>query len=365
MNARDQLRSPRRATSRDWAASSSWTTRRSPTRPRRRRRCRRASDWRRRARSCWPRWGVTGAMSRTAQRLGRRRLLRRRGVDRGRRAAGPRQRGRRRAAPRRGDGPARRPIASIPVVAADAAVRDVPDLPRRPRHGHRVQDRQRARAGRRAARQGHLPRGAGGEEGRGARADRSAPVRDRSCTRPRRRSRATRRSCAGAKRNLDRYESVGAASLIPQQQVDDQRALVDQLTGDGAASTRRQIENAQLQLDYARITSPIDGVTGVRLVDPGQPGARRPTRPASSSITQLDPIAVLFTLPQDDLPDVSREHGEGPADGRGAAAATARQLLAHGQARADRQPDQPGDRDDAPQGDLPEPGTRCCGRTSS
>ena len=73
---------------------------------------------------------------------------------------------------------------------------------------------------------------------------------------------------AGAKRNLERFEGVGAQRLIPQQQVDDQRALVDQLTGTVAAD-QAQIENARLQLDYARITSPIDGVTGVRLVDPG------------------------------------------------------------------------------------------------
>ena len=114
---------------------------------------------------------------------------------------------------------------------------------------------------------------------------------------------------AGAKRNLERFVGVGAQRLIPQQQVDDQRALVDQLTGTVAAD-KAAIENARLQLDYARITSPIDGVTGVRLVDPGNLVS---TGDATGIVvvTQMDPIAVLFTLPQDALPDVSREQAKG------------------------------------------------------
>jgi multidrug efflux system membrane fusion protein len=113
----------------------------------------------------------------------------------------------------------------------------------------------------------------------------------------------------GAKRNLDRFVGVGAQHLIPQQQVDDQRALVDQLTGT-VASDKAQIENARLQLSYARITSPIDGVTGVRQVDPGNLVS---TTDANGIVvvTQMDPIALLFTLPQDDLPDVSREQAKG------------------------------------------------------
>jgi multidrug efflux system membrane fusion protein len=113
----------------------------------------------------------------------------------------------------------------------------------------------------------------------------------------------------GAKRNLDRFVGVGAQHLIPQQQVDDQRALVDQLSGT-VASDKAQIENARLNLSYARITSPIAGVTGVRQVDPGNLVG---TTDANGIVvvTQMDPIAVLFTLPQDDLPDVSREQAKG------------------------------------------------------
>src|SRR5262245_32534177 len=114
---------------------------------------------------------------------------------------------------------------------------------------------------------------------------------------------------SGARRNLERFVGVGAQRLIPQQQVDDQRALVDQLTGTVAAD-KAALENARLQLDYARITSPIDGVTGVRLVDPGNL-VNVGDANGIVVVTQMDPIAVLFTLPQDALPDVSREQAKG------------------------------------------------------
>lgn len=105
-----------------------------------------------------------------------------------------------------------------------------------------------------------------------------------------------------AKLDLARYEQLREQSLIPQQQLDTQKALVGQLAAT-AKSDQAQIDNAKLQLDYARITSPVDGVTGVRLVDQGNI-----VHPGDATgiviVTQLDPIAVLFTLPQDDLPRV-------------------------------------------------------------
>src|SRR4030095_10729857 len=73
---------------------------------------------------------------------------------------------------------------------------------------------------------------------------------------------------AGAERPLDRSDAVVKDRLIPQQQADDQRALVEQLRGTVKAD-QAQIETARLMLDYARIKAPIDGVTGVRQVDPG------------------------------------------------------------------------------------------------
>ena len=113
----------------------------------------------------------------------------------------------------------------------------------------------------------------------------------------------------GAERNLTRYAAVSAERLIPEQQTDDQRATVEGLRGTVAAD-RAQIENAKLNLSYARIVSPIDGVTGVRQVDQGNI-----VHPSDASgivvVTQMDPIAVLFTLPQDDLPRLARAKAKG------------------------------------------------------
>src|SRR5450759_75912 len=113
----------------------------------------------------------------------------------------------------------------------------------------------------------------------------------------------------GGKVNLDRYARVAKDKLIPQQQADDQGVLVGQLEGSVKAD-QAQIEQAKLMLEYAHIRSPIDGVTGVRLVDPGNM-----VHPAEAGgivvVTQVDPIAVLFTLPQDELPRVQKALAEG------------------------------------------------------
>ena len=79
-----------------------------------------------------------------------------------------------------------------------------------------------------------------------------------------------------AQLNLDRYKTLSDQKLIATQQYTDQAAAVAQARRRRRRPTRPQIESAKLNLDYARITSPIDGVTGVRLVDPGQhrPAAR-------------------------------------------------------------------------------------------
>ena len=113
-----------------------------------------------------------------------------------------------------------------------------------------------------------------------------------------------------AKKNLDRYQSLVGEGLIPRQQVDQQQMLFEQAQA-VVATDRTLAENARLQLDYARIKSPIDGVTGVRLVDPGNI-----VHPGDATgivvVTQLDPMGVVFTLPEDDLPRVSRELANGP-----------------------------------------------------
>ena len=166
----------------------------------------------------------------------------------------------------------------------------------------------------------------------------------------RRRSRATRRTLKNAHLNLERYKTLAQQNLIPQQQVDDQQAMVDQLEAQ-VRSDQATIDTARLNLDYARIISPIDGVTGVRLVDPGNVvHAADPT--GIVVVTQLDPIAVLFTLPEDDLPRSPRRMARGHARRRRAQPRRRRQRSARGKLVAHRQPDQPGDGDDPAQGDL-------------
>ena len=113
-----------------------------------------------------------------------------------------------------------------------------------------------------------------------------------------------------ALRNLERYKNLVGQKLIPQQQVDDQQTMYDQAEA-AVAADRAQIDSARLQLDYAHIKSPIDGVTGVRLVDPGNI-VHAGDAGGIVVVTQLDPMTVVFTLPEDDLPRVSKELAEGP-----------------------------------------------------
>ena len=114
----------------------------------------------------------------------------------------------------------------------------------------------------------------------------------------------------GARLNLDRYRKLVAQKLIADQQADDQAALVGQLEGT-VQLDKAQIDSARLSLDYAQIRSPIDGVTGLRLVDPGNLVHASDTS-GLVLITQLDPIAALFSLPQDELPHVMEELNKGP-----------------------------------------------------
>jgi multidrug efflux system membrane fusion protein len=102
--------------------------------------------------------------------------------------------------------------------------------------------------------------------------------------------------------NLERYQLLFQEGVIPKQQLDTQAASVGQF--DGAIKTDQgQIDNAKLQLTYSRITSPITGRVGLRLVDPGNIVHATDTN-GLVIITQVQPIAVIFTLPQDQLPQV-------------------------------------------------------------
>src|SRR5215813_3524194 len=102
--------------------------------------------------------------------------------------------------------------------------------------------------------------------------------------------------------NLERYKLLYQEGVIPKQQLDTQAASVGQF--DGAIKTDQgQIDNAKLQLAYSRITSPITGRVGLRLVDPGNI-VHSTDASGLVIITQLQPISVIFTLPQDQLPQV-------------------------------------------------------------
>jgi multidrug efflux system membrane fusion protein len=105
-----------------------------------------------------------------------------------------------------------------------------------------------------------------------------------------------------ARLDLDRYRKLLEQDSIAQQQVDQQAALVRQLEGTVKVS-QAQVDNARLQLSYARITAPIGGRLGLRVVDPGNM-VRGSDAAGIAVITQVDPISVIFTIPQDALPRV-------------------------------------------------------------
>jgi len=113
----------------------------------------------------------------------------------------------------------------------------------------------------------------------------------------------------GSKANLERYAGLSARKLIAQQQSDDQAALVGQTEG-AVRVDEAAVETARLNLDYSRITAPIDGVTGVRQIDQGNL-VRASDATGLVVLTQLDPIAVLFTLPEDLLPQISQQMQSG------------------------------------------------------
>jgi membrane fusion protein, multidrug efflux system len=112
-----------------------------------------------------------------------------------------------------------------------------------------------------------------------------------------------------AKLNLDRYTALLPSGSIAQQQVDTQKALVDQLEGT-VRNDQAQIDAAKLNIVYSRITAPFSGRVGLRQVDPGNIVHAADTNPMLI-LTQLKPIAVIFTLPEDVLPKVARQMGRG------------------------------------------------------
>jgi membrane fusion protein, multidrug efflux system len=107
-----------------------------------------------------------------------------------------------------------------------------------------------------------------------------------------------------ARVDLKRYQALVAEEGVPRQTLDTQVSLVQQLEA-GLKSDRAAIDTARLNLVFARITSPITGRIGLRLVDTGNVVHATDTT-GLAVITQRQPIAVVFTIPQDSLPDVQK-----------------------------------------------------------
>ena len=105
---------------------------------------------------------------------------------------------------------------------------------------------------------------------------------------------------ANANLDLQRFTKLG--EFATRQQTDTQRSTVLQLTAQIAADTAL-IENAQTQLDYATVKAPISGVAGLRLVDVGNI-VNAATQTGIVTIAQIEPIAVIFTAPEDQLPEI-------------------------------------------------------------
>jgi membrane fusion protein, multidrug efflux system len=114
---------------------------------------------------------------------------------------------------------------------------------------------------------------------------------------------------ANARVDLERYRLLWAEDSIPKQQLDTQESLVRQYEG-AVKNDQGLVESTTVQLAYCRITSPIGGRAGLRLVDAGNI-VHAADAGGIVVITQLQPIAVLFTIPEDSIPPVLAALGRG------------------------------------------------------
>jgi multidrug efflux system membrane fusion protein len=113
---------------------------------------------------------------------------------------------------------------------------------------------------------------------------------------------------ANANLDLQRYTRLG--EFATKQQLDTQRSTVAQLTAQIAADDAA-ISNAQTQFDYTQIKSPISGVVGLRQVDIGNI-VNASSQTGIVTVTQVEPIAVIFTAPEDQLPDINQAQAMSP-----------------------------------------------------
>lgn len=114
---------------------------------------------------------------------------------------------------------------------------------------------------------------------------------------------------AEAQMDLKRYQEAWAKNAIPRQTLEDQEKLVQQDEGT-VKNDEGTVEYDQVQLAYCHITSPITGRVGLRLVDPGNLVTANATT-TLVVVAQLRPITVIFTLPEDNLPDVTDQMHHG------------------------------------------------------
>jgi membrane fusion protein, multidrug efflux system len=118
-------------------------------------------------------------------------------------------------------------------------------------------------------------------------------------------------SLRDAQLNYERYKGLLQNSgAMSQQQVDTQKATAEQLEG-AVRNDQATVESAKLNLVYCHITAPVSGRIGLRLVDPGNIVHASDTNPMLV-ITQLQPITAIFTLPEDQLPEVAQQMQRGP-----------------------------------------------------
>jgi membrane fusion protein, multidrug efflux system len=128
---------------------------------------------------------------------------------------------------------------------------------------------------------------------------------------------------ANAKLDLERYTRLAATNAVNKQQLDTQRALVTQLEAQ-VKLDQAAMDNARAILSYTDVVAPIAGRTGIRLIDAGNL-VRGADATGIVILTQLRPISVFFSLPRQNLPDLSKGMAEGQlpvdalaADGKGA-----------------------------------------------
>lgn len=114
---------------------------------------------------------------------------------------------------------------------------------------------------------------------------------------------------ANAKRDLARYQQLVKTNLVSRQELDTQQALVAESAGTIKAD-QAAVASAQLQLDWSRITAPIDGRVGLKQVDIGNQISSGDTA-GIVVLTQTHPIDLVFTLPESDIPTITQARKNG------------------------------------------------------